>query len=62
MRRLFKQNKSNSVTSIDTITPISENISPVSTLPTISEIGTQTITDSIINRSIIIILYFIIIF
>jgi hypothetical protein len=35
---------SNSVTSIDTITPISENISPVSTLQTISEVG--TITDS----------------
>lgn len=46
MRRLFKQNKSNSVTSIDTITPISENVSPVSTLPTISEVGTTTITDS----------------
>ena len=38
---------SNSVTSIDTITPISENISPVSSLQTTSEIGTQIITDSI---------------
>ncbi len=36
---------SNSVTSIDTIKPISENISPVSTLQTTSEVGTQTITD-----------------
>jgi hypothetical protein len=38
---------SESITSIDTITPISENIRPVSTLQTTSEIGTQTITDSI---------------
>ena len=36
---------SDSLTSIDTITPISENISPISTLQTISEVGTQTITD-----------------
>jgi hypothetical protein len=41
------QMASESITSIDTITPISENISPVSTLQTTSEIGTQTITDSI---------------
>jgi hypothetical protein len=34
-----------SITSIDTITPISENISPVTTLQTTSEIGTETITD-----------------
>jgi hypothetical protein len=34
-----------SITSIDTITPISENISPVTTLQTTSEIGTQTISD-----------------
>lgn len=39
------QMASNSVTSIDTVTPISENISPVTTLQTISEVGTQTITD-----------------
>jgi hypothetical protein len=36
---------SKSVTSIDTVTPISENISPVSTLQTISEVGTLTTTD-----------------
>jgi hypothetical protein len=36
---------SDSLTSIDTITPISENISSISTLQTISEVGTQTITD-----------------
>ena len=41
------QMASESITSIDTITPISENISPVSTLQTTSEIGTQTTTDSI---------------
>jgi|GEM_PF-5715862 hypothetical protein len=34
-----------SITSIDTVTPISENISPVTTLQTISEIGTQTISE-----------------
>jgi len=38
---------SQSVTSIDTVTPISENISPVLTTHSTSEIGTQTITDSI---------------
>ena len=36
---------SNSVTSIDTVTPISENISPVSTLQTTSGVGTLTTTD-----------------
>jgi len=36
-----------SVTSIDTVTPISENISPVTTLQTTSEIGTQTISDRV---------------
>jgi hypothetical protein len=34
-----------SITSLDTVTPISENISPVTTLQTTSEIGTQTITE-----------------
>jgi hypothetical protein len=34
-----------SITSIDTVTPISKNISPVTTLQTISEIGTQTISE-----------------
>jgi hypothetical protein len=38
---------SDSVTSLDTITPISENISPIISVPSTSEIGTQTITDSI---------------
>ena len=36
---------SKSITSIETITPISENVSP--TIQTTSEIGTQTSTDSI---------------
>jgi hypothetical protein len=36
-----------SITSLDTVTPISENISPVITTNTTSEMGTQTITDSI---------------
>ena len=36
---------SKSVTSIDTITPISKNISPVSTLQTSSDLGIKTITD-----------------
>jgi len=36
-----------SITSIDTVTPISENISPVITTNTTSEIGTQTIFESI---------------
>jgi hypothetical protein len=36
-----------SITSLDTVTPISENISPVITTNTTSEVGTQTITDSI---------------
>jgi len=34
-----------SITSIDTITPISENISPISTLQTTSGVGTLTTTD-----------------
>jgi hypothetical protein len=34
-----------SITSIDTVTPISENISPVTTLQTTSEVGTQTISE-----------------
>ena len=36
---------SNSVTSIDIVTPISENISPVSTLQTTSGVGSLTTTD-----------------
>ena len=36
---------SNSITSIDTITPISENISPVITTHSSSEVGTQTISE-----------------
>jgi len=36
---------SKSLTSIDTITPISKNISPVSTLQTSSDLGIKTITD-----------------
>jgi len=36
---------SNSVTSIDTVTPISENISPVTTLQTTSEVGTSIISE-----------------
>lgn len=36
---------SNSITSIDTITPISENISPISILKNTSEVGTLTTTD-----------------
>ena len=35
---------SESVTSIDTITPISENVSPVFTTHTSSEVGAQTIS------------------
>lgn len=34
-----------SVTSLDTVTPISENISPIAILSTNSEIGIQTITE-----------------
>jgi hypothetical protein len=34
-----------SVTSIDTVTPISENISPVTTLQTTSEVGTSIISE-----------------
>jgi hypothetical protein len=36
---------SNSATSLDTVTPISENISPTFTTRTISEVGTLTTTD-----------------
>jgi len=36
---------SNSITSIDTITPISENISPVITIHSSSEVGTSIITE-----------------
>jgi hypothetical protein len=36
---------SNSITSIDTVTPISDNVSPTFTAHTTSEIGIQTITD-----------------
>jgi hypothetical protein len=34
-----------SITSLDTVTPISENISPVITTHSSSEVGAQTITD-----------------
>jgi hypothetical protein len=34
-----------SVTSIDTITPISDNVSLVISVPSTSEVGTQTMTD-----------------
>ncbi len=39
------QMASNSVTSINTVTPISDNVSPTFTAHTMSEVGTETITD-----------------